>query len=322
MFRLSRVCQKDVEAQNIHFVWMYDDSSPEFANAAFTRIVSRMEQANRIDWNHTQARVIRVASSGHAFFAATMVGLGVLGLVQRDFPPTWAGVPKSAPGREVLIYLCAVVSVSTGIGLVWQRASLVASRVLLVYFLAWLVLFRMSYLFVAPGVEGTWWACGDTAVMAAGAWVLYAWFTAEQAGDGSRLAFARGDSGVRIARVLYGLGLIPFGIAHFTYLARTVSLVPGWLPWHLGWAYFTGVAFIAAGVAVLTGVFARLAAVLSALEMGLFILLVWVPIVTKTPTPFDWVELVGSWTLTAAAWLVADSYRGTPWLDAGILRRR
>ncbi len=251
---------------------------------------------------------MRIASVGHLFFAITMIALGILGAMKGDFPPTWGGVPTSVPAREALAYLCALVSLACGAGLLVGRVAVVASRVLIAYLLTWLMLFRVSHIVTAPTDLDSWWSLGDTAVMLAGAWALYARFADEH--DRRRFRFATGENGLRIARVFYGLAMIPFGAAHFINLKATAELVPGWLPWHTAWASFTGCAFIASGVAVLTGVHARLAASLSALQLGLFTLLVWAPSVVAGPNAFQWSEFVDSWALTAGAWVVADSYRG------------
>jgi uncharacterized membrane protein len=256
---------------------------------------------------------MRISSAGHAIFAVTLIVLGAVGLIHGDLTPIWQSVPRSMPGREALAYLCALVSLACGIGLLWRRLRPAAARVLFLYSLLWFLAFKLRLIALAPTVEVSYQSCGETAVILTATWVLYAGFAPEW--DRRQLGFATGAKGVRLARMLYGLALIAFGLSHFAYLDLTAPLVPAWLPWHVAWAYVTGTAYLAAAVAVLTGTYARLAAALSALQMGLFTFMVWAPLAaTHRLAGGQWGEFVDSWALTAAAWVVADSYRSLPWL--------
>lgn len=267
------------------------------------------DRTSRITW-------LRIVSAGHVAFAAVMIALGIQGLIKGDFTVVWQPVPKGVPFREALVYLCSLISLASGIGVLLRGTAAVAARLLLMWLVLWFLLRRVRALFIASLVESTW-SCGETLAMMAAAWVLYARFATDL--DRRRLGFATGQNGLRIARVLYGLALIPFGYAHFAYLKHTADMVPGWLPWHTGWAYFTGAAFIAAGVAILCGIFARLAAALSALQLGLFGVLVWAPVVAAGHvSAFNQAEVATTIALTAAGWVVADSYRGKPWLGLGL----
>jgi uncharacterized membrane protein len=240
------------------------------------------------------------------FFALGLIGLGVLSIVYGDFALQWQPVPAWVPGREYLAYASGAVMVAGGARLLSRRTAVLSSGVLLVYSLLWLLLLKLPHVLMASLQEFNWLGFGEIAVIVAAAWVLFA----EDRGQrgSSSLKFATGESGMRIARFLFAFALIPIGLSHFVYAPQTIGFVPAWLPFRPFWAYLGGAGHIAAGLGILFGVFPRLAAMLEAGMIGVFTALVWVPLVVKEPTSqLQWTGFLVSWTIAAAAWVVAGS---------------
>lgn len=242
-------------------------------------------------------RAMTIARAG---FASGMIMLGVIGLAFRDFNLVWGPVPGAFPTGTALAVACSVLALAGGLGLVVGRTARAASQLLVAYVALWWLAIKVPPVLRAPLTELTWLDCGMFAILLAGAFTLYA-----ELGERSLPASERG---VRFARRLFGLALIPTGLSHFVYVALTVPLIPGWLPFPVAWAYLTGACHIAAGLGVLFGVRQRLAAQLESLMLALFTVLVWVPRVAAEPgTRGNWTEFWISWALTAAAAVVAVS---------------
>ena len=109
---------------------------------------------------------MRMASTGHAMFAATVIAVGILGLVKGDLN-VWGPVPKGVPASEVLGYLCAFIPVACGVGLLQKRTAAAAARGLLAYLLIWMFVFRVPGLLHGLTVDVYWSLC-QTAVHAGG----------------------------------------------------------------------------------------------------------------------------------------------------------
>jgi uncharacterized membrane protein len=241
------------------------------------------------------------------FFAIGIIGLGLLALAFGDFVEVGQTVPAGVPGRAVLAYASGIVMVLGGIGLLLRPTRAWSVRIMLPFLILGFLV-QAPTLVMPPFVEVNWESIGEIAVLVSGMWVLFA--TQSGLGEGSRFAFATGERGLRIARIVFGAWLLPIGISHFAYLQNTVSLVPAWLPFRTGWAYLGGAGHFAAGLGVLFSVVPRLAAAMEAGMLAIFTVLVWLPKIVATPMGGRglWTEFVVSWTITAAAWLVAGSF--------------
>ena len=243
-------------------------------------------------------------------FASGMIGLGILGLITGDFLMQWQPVPAGIPGRQALAYAAALLMLACGVGLLSPRTARLSVRILCPYLIVWLLL-KVPGVLAAPGMEASWLGLGEIAALLAGGWILFARH-ADLPAD-SPLAFATGARGTRLARILFGLALLPVGLSHLVYPAETAALVPAWLPARGAWAMLTGAGQMAAGLGVLFSVLPLAAAVAEGAMLTIFALLVWVPAIAINPTGrLPWTAMLITWVIAGAAWVVAGSLAGDP----------
>lgn len=249
------------------------------------------------------------ASTARVVFAATMIALGILGLIYGDFAVQWQRIPiADLPGRTALAYVSAMIELLAGIGLLITSTRRIAAGVLMIFVLLWAVLLKLPAVVAVPQMEATWLGLGEITVILAGSWILFAARSGDR--ENQRLSSLVGDRGIRHARWLFALSLPTIGLSHFIYLPQTLELVPAWLPFPTGWAYLTGAGNIAACLGILFGVWPRLAATLEATMLSIITLLVWGPgLFTHAGDRMQWTAFVISAAIAGAAWVVAGSYR-------------
>ena len=81
----------------------------------------------------------------------------------------------------------------------------------------------------------------------------------------------------RFGELLMALLMLYSGVMHFKFARFVAGIVPEWIPFRLFWAYFTGVALFAAGISIVLRRHVRLAAVLLALMLSIFVGLIHGP---------------------------------------------
>jgi uncharacterized membrane protein len=254
----------------------------------------------------------RECQPGISLLSIGLIALGALSVIYRDFAYTWQPVPAFHPGRDVLAMACGVFMIGAGVALFFRATVAVAVRAVFAFLLAWMCL-PIPYLIAMPQREGRWLGSGEIAMLLAGGWVLFAHLSGlDKTGFFSHIT---GAKGVRIARIVFGLAVLPVGLSHISYTQITASLVPPWLPFRTGLAYLTGFGQIACGLAILFSIWPRMAALIEAGMLALFAFLVWGPDTWFAVTPkmhgappgarFPLTAFLITWVIGASAWLVA-----------------
>ncbi len=114
-----------------------------------------------------------------------------------------------------------------------------------------------------------------------------------------------------LGRFLFAISLLVFGTQHFLYARFIATLLPAWIPWHLFWAIFVGVAFVAAALSMVARQHAGLAATLLGLMFFLWVFVLHLPrVVAAAHNGNEWTSMFVALAMCGAAWVVAGRVKG------------
>ncbi|MGB8967159.1 MAG: hypothetical protein WCB99_16150 [Candidatus Cybelea sp.] len=231
---------------------------------------------------------------GRYVFGGAALLLGVAGLVLHDqLISNW-----QLPGSAAFVVVTSVAQIIGGAALLFRKTNALGAIVLGVVYLAISLTF-VPGIVAQPALYASWGNVFYQLALVAGAAVAYG------------LASPSPPVAATLCRgavMLFGLCNISFAIEQVEFLARTVSLVPKWIPPNgMFWAIATTIAFGLAGIALVVGYKSLLASRLLALMLVVFGVVIWIPILAASPkTHGNWSEGLETFAIAGVAWLVAN----------------
>jgi hypothetical protein len=219
----------------------------------------------------------------HVFGAAAFILGGVSLLLHQQLASEW-----HLPGGAAFLFVTSAAQMAGGLAMQFRTTDRMGAALLGVVYAIFALTF-VPDIFAQPAMYASWGDVFYQLALLAGAMVAYG------------LA-ARG--GV----MLFGLCNISFAIEQVEFLARTVSLVPKWVPPNgMFWAILTAIAFGLAGVALLINYKSLLAARLLTAMLLIFVATIWIPLLLADPKSVsNWSEGIVTFATAGTAWLVAD----------------
>jgi uncharacterized membrane protein len=228
--------------------------------------------------------------------AAGLIGVGALSLIFRDFAEVWQPVPKSFPAYAASAMASGAILVAAGGLMALGRTRAWGAGLAAAFLGLWVLGLHLPHALAKPLMVANWQAVCESLAMASGAFIAWR----ETKGGTDRLA--------RVVVTVMGVCFVVFGLSHFVYAKFTTDMVPPFLPFRPQLTYLTGAVHALCGLALIAGMRRRWAAIVEALMMSAFVLLVHLPRVAAAP--HDRMELTSlaiATTLSSAAWILATS---------------
>jgi len=242
---------------------------------------------------------------GRAFYAVGLIGIGVQHFIFANFIPVVVALwPAWMPGRQLPAYLVGIALIVAGVAMLFNIegkgvALLTGAAFLMLVLVAHIPGQLMGY----PAHLGSWTNAFKALTLAGGAWIVSRSFEERAIEDRGTSAWM-----LPVGRFFFAITLVAFGIDHFLYPAFVAALIPAWIPAHLFWTYFAGVALIAGGLGMMVKPTARLASLLVGVMIFLWLIMLHIPRAIADPRGGlgnEWTSIFEALAFSGMAFMLA-----------------
>jgi uncharacterized membrane protein YphA (DoxX/SURF4 family) len=252
----------------------------------------------------------KIVASGRILFAICIVALGAENLVCARFKEAVLPVLPWLPPYPVLAYITGIFLTGVGLAIAAGIRVRMAAILLAIFLLVCEVLLQVPRAAAAPLDLSIRTTVFEVLSLCGAALTLAVSFPDPQNFQRRSTIL---DRFLSSGRYLFAVSSVVFGIAHFLIAPFIATLIPAWIPARLFWAYFTGGAFVAAGVSIAVGWLDALAAMLLGTMFLLWFLLLHTPRVlsaARSHNPNEWSSAFIALGMCGASWIIAsDSLR-------------
>jgi len=119
------------------------------------------------------------------------------------------------------------------------------------------------------------------------------------------------DKIVALGNLCFAAPLAVFGALHLSAAQGLMTMVPAYMPWRLFWAYFVGLALIAAALSIATKIQVRWSGLLFGCMMFIFVAMMDLPgTLADLHNRINWVLLLRELSFGAGGWIFAGGALG------------
>jgi uncharacterized membrane protein len=223
------------------------------------------------------------------FFCLGMISLGVLqfyyGQFRPVFVPLWA---PWLPGMKICLYLSSALFILLPLCIFVGKRAKDASLFLAGLMLIFLVFAEIPYMLTGhpyPWHLGSWTDPLKVLALAGSAFVVAGSYSGES--DIESPAFRFLSPFIPCGKIFFAIMMLLFGIDHFLYTEFVDTLVPDWIPGHVFWTDFAGVALIGTGASIILNIKRREVSILAAIMLILWTLILHIPRTMNHPEIAD-----------------------------------